>query len=115
MVKKFTLLRYSVFSGRIFCDAVISGLFVKAASEETAHEVYSHLDISTEVLEVKVAPKELEVGMQLRDDLYRGIGVLLLKHGTVFDGNTIEAVKRCFLIDPFEWDISVLLQCNEVE
>ena len=88
---------------------------LRPALEEAAQEVYSHLDISTEVLEAKVAPKELEVGMQLREDLYSGTGVLLLKHGTVFDENAIEAVKRCFLIDPFERDISVLLQRNEAE
>lgn len=77
--------------------------------EEGAREVYSHLDISAEVLEKKVSPKELEIGMQLRHDLYSGTGVLLLKQGTVFDEVAIEAVKRCFMIDPFEREIFVLI------
>ncbi len=81
--------------------------------EEGAKEVYSHLDVSAEILEVKVAPKELEVGMQLRHDLYSGTGVLLLKQGTVFDDCAIEAVRRCYMIDPFEREISVLLKNTE--
>lgn len=81
--------------------------------EEGAREVYSHLDISAEVLETKVAPKELEVGMQLRHDLHSGTGVLLLKQGTVFDAAAIEAVKRCFMIDPFEREIAVLINRSQ--
>ncbi|MDA3904365.1 MAG: response regulator [Desulfuromusa sp.] len=88
-----------------------SGL--RIALEEGAQEVYRHLDISAEVLEAKVSPKELEVGMQLGDDLYSGTGVLLLKQGTVFSEKSIEAVNRCFMIDPFERDIRVLIKCSE--
>ena len=47
--------------------------------------------------------------MQLRQDLYSGTGVLLLKQGTVFDEPGIAAVKRCFLIDPFEREIAVII------
>lgn len=77
--------------------------------EEGAREVFSHLEISAEVLETKVSPKELEAGMQLRHDLYSGTGVLLLKQGTLFNEAAIEAVKRCFMIDPFEREIAVLV------
>ncbi len=81
--------------------------------EVVAREVYSHLDISAEVLELKVSPKELEAGMQLRHDLYSGTGVLLLKQGTVFNQSSIDAVKRCFMIDPFEREISVLVDRSQ--
>ena len=59
---------------------------------------------------MKVSPKELEAGMQLQNDLYSGTGVLLLKQGTVFDEAAIEAVSRCFMIDPFEREIKVLIK-----
>jgi len=88
---------------------------LRLALEEGAREVYSHLDISAEVLETKVAPKELEVGMQLQNDLYSGTGVLLLKKGTVFDKTAIEAVRRCFMIDPFEREIAVLIDRSQLE
>lgn len=86
---------------------------LRTALEEGAHEVYSHLDTSAQVLEAKVSPKELVAGMQLGDDLYSGTGILLLKRGSVFDENSIAAVKRCFAIDPFERDIFVLLKSRE--
>lgn len=90
-----------------------SGL--RLALEEGAREVYSHLDVSAEVREAKLAPNELKVGMQLRHDLHSGTGVLLLKQGTVFNENAIEAVKRCFMIDPFEREISVLIKLKETD
>lgn len=74
-----------------------------------AEEIFSHLELATNFVERKVSPKELEVGMQLRHDLYSGTGVLLLKKGTVFDEAGIEAIRRCFMIDPFERDIMVLI------
>ncbi len=83
--------------------------------EEGAKEVYSYLDISSMVRESKVSPKGLEVGMQLQHDLFSGTGVLLLKQGAVFDENAIGAVQRCFMIDPFEQDICVLLKNDEPE
>jgi putative nucleotidyltransferase with HDIG domain len=82
---------------------------LRTALERVAPELFSHLDISTSVREAKVSPTELRVGMQLRYDLHSGTGVLLLKQGTVFDEQGIEAVKRCFKIDPFEREIRVLL------
>ena len=88
---------------------------VRLALEKGAKQVYCSLDISVEVLEAKVSPPELEVGMQLGDDLYSGTGVLLLKQGTFFDENAIAAVKRCYLIDPFERDIRVLLKRTELD
>lgn len=88
---------------------------LRLALEEGAREVYRHLDISAEVLEAKVSPKELEIDMQLRHDLYSGTGVLLLKQGTVFDEAAIEAVRRCFMIDPFEREISVLIDRSQEE
>ena len=47
-----------------------SGL--RQALENGAQQVYRYLDISAEVLEVKVSPKGLKPGMQLGDDLYSG-------------------------------------------
>ena len=88
---------------------------LRQALEEGARNVYSHLDISAEVMEIKVAPNELEVGMQLRHDLHSGTGVLLLKQGTVFNEASIEAVKRCFMIDPFEREISILLSRKDTD
>ncbi|MCD6580517.1 MAG: response regulator [Desulfuromusa sp.] len=88
---------------------------LRLALEEGAKEVYSYLDISATVRESKVSPKGLEVGMQLQHDLFSGTGVLLLKQGTVFDENAIGAVQRCFMIDPFEQDISVLIMTDEAE
>lgn len=38
-------------------------------------------------------------------------GVLLLRQRIIFDENAIGAVKRCFMIDPFEQDVCVLLKC----
>lgn len=80
------------------------------AFNRSAEEIFSHLEIAAEVVERKVAPKELEVGMQLRHDLYSGTGVLLLKKGTLFDEDKIDAIQRCFMIDPFEREISVLIE-----
>ena len=78
-----------------------------------ATEVYSYLEISSKVTEAKVSPKGLEVGMRLQHDLFSGTGVLLLKQGTIFDEHAIGAVRRCFMIDPFVQDISVLLNNSE--
>lgn len=86
---------------------------LKECFEEGARDVYSHLEISAEVSEMKVSPKELAVGMQLQGDLHSGTGVLLLKKGTVFDEAAIAAVSRCFLIDPFEREISVLIRHDQ--
>ncbi len=77
-----------------------------------AEEIFCRLEFSAEVVERKVSPKELEVGMQLRHDLYSGTGVLLLKKGTLFDEAAIDAIKRCFMIDPFEREIAVLIEKN---
>ena len=83
---------------------------LRIALDRGAKEVYRNLDISIEVLEAKVAPRDLEVGMQLKKDLYTGTGVLLLKYGTIFNENEIKAVQRSFMIDPFDRDIEVLLK-----
>jgi response regulator RpfG family c-di-GMP phosphodiesterase len=77
---------------------------------EGAEEVYAKLDISSDIVEKKVSPNELEEGMQLRHDLYSGTGVLLLKKGTFFDETSIKAIKRCNMVDPFEREIMVLLK-----
>lgn len=77
--------------------------------EEVAPTVFKQLDISAEVLMARVSPKELEIGMLLKHDLYSGTGVLLLKKGTVFNEAGIDAVKRCLTIDPFEREIEVLI------
>ncbi len=83
---------------------------LRLSFEKVAKEIYSHLDISAEVVERKVSPKELEVGMQLRQDLYSGTGVLLLKKGAIFDETGIDGVRRCFMIDSFEREIAVLIE-----
>jgi response regulator RpfG family c-di-GMP phosphodiesterase len=83
---------------------------LRIALDRGAKEVYRNLNISIEVLEAKVAPGDLEVGMQLKNDLHTGTGVLLLKQGTIFDETKIKAVQRSFMIDPFERDIDVLLK-----
>ncbi len=88
---------------------------LRLSLEEGAREVYGHLDISAEIFETKVNPKELEVGMQLRHDLYSGTGIMMLKQGTVFDAAAIAAVKRCLTIDPFEREISVLIDRSKME
>lgn len=82
--------------------------------EEGAREVYRQLDISAEIIEVKVNPKELQIGMQLHHDLYSGTGVLMLKQGTVFDEAAIAAITRCLMIDPFERKISVLIDRSKM-
>lgn len=81
---------------------------LKKILAEGAEEISSKLEISSDVVETKVSPNELEEGMLLLHDLYSGTGVLLLKKGTFFDEVSINAVKRCYLVDPFERDISVL-------
>ena len=83
---------------------------LRQALEGAAQDVYRTLDAAVDVVEAKVAPKELAVGMRLQHDLYSGTGVLLLKKGTIFDESGIEAVKRCSMIDPFEREICVLMQ-----
>ncbi len=88
---------------------------LRTAFEAGAKEVYGHLEISNEIVEAKVTPKELQVGMQLRHDLYSGTGVLMLKQGTVFDEAAIAAVSRCLMIDPFERKISVLIDRSTLE
>jgi len=82
---------------------------LKDVLAEGANEVYTKLDISSDIVEKKVSPNELEEGMQLRHDLYSGTGVLLLKKGTFFNEASIKAVKRCYMVDPFEREILVLL------
>ncbi len=79
----------------------------------TAKALFSHLEFTAEVVERKVSPKELVVGMQLRHDLHSGTGVLLLKKGTIFDEFGIDAINRCFMIDPFEREITVLIDSQE--
>ncbi|SEA34615.1 Response regulator c-di-GMP phosphodiesterase, RpfG family, contains REC and HD-GYP domains [Desulfuromusa kysingii] len=109
------------------CDALSSALnslemewgtsldpTMRAALEESAQEVYTYLDLSSEVIEIKIAPKDLKPGMQLRRDLHSGTGVLLLKQGIIFDENSIDAVKRCFMIDPFEREICVMIKRDEL-
>jgi len=86
---------------------------LRIALDRGAKEVYRNLNISIEVLEAKVAPGDLEVGMQLKKDLHTGTGVLLLKQGTIFDETKIKAVQRSFMIDPFDRDIDVLLKRTE--
>jgi len=87
---------------------------LRRALKKGAKKVYSYLNISSKIRESRVSPKGLEVGMQLQHDLFSGTGVLLLKQGTVFDENAIAAVQRCFMIDPFEQEIAVLLRDDEV-
>lgn len=88
---------------------------LRIALNRGAKEVYSNLNISVEVLEAKVAPNDLEVGMQLKNDLYTGTGVLLLKKGIIFDELKIKAVQRSFMIDPFDRDIEVLLKQTDLD
>lgn len=82
---------------------------LRNALEQGAKEVYRHLRITAEVYEKNINPKDLRPGMRLKGDLYSGTGVLLLKQGTIFDEEAVEAVKRCQSIDPFEKKISVLI------
>lgn len=81
--------------------------------EVSAREVFSHLDISAEVLKVSVSPKELKPGMQLRRDLYSGTGVLLMKQGAIFDEVAIASVNRRYEIDPFDTTIPVLISRDQ--
>jgi len=87
---------------------------LRIAFEEGAREVYKQLEISDEIIEAKVTPKELQIGMQLHHDLYSGTGVLMLKQGTVFDEAAIAAITRCLMIDPFERKISVLIDRSKM-
>lgn len=88
---------------------------LRRAMKKGAKQVYSYLNISSKVRECKVSPKGLEVGMQLQHDLFSGTGVLLLKQGTVFNETAIAAVQRCFMIDPFEQDIAVVIRNDDDE
>ena len=83
---------------------------LRTALEEGAREIYASLNLVSEVTAKMVSPKELKPGMQLKADLYSGTGVLLLKKGSVFDENSIDATRRCFKIDPFERDICVIIR-----
>jgi len=75
-----------------------------------AEQVFSQLEFSAAVVKAMVGPNEITIGMQLMQDLYSGTDVLLLKKGTVFDAAGIESIKRCFMIDPFEAKIAVLVE-----
>jgi len=86
---------------------------LRIALDQGAKEVYRNLNISIEVLEVKIRPGDLEVGMQLKNNLHTGTGVLLLKKGTIFDELKIKAVQRSSMIDPFNRDIDVLIKRTE--
>ena len=78
--------------------------------ETVAPTVFRHLDMSAEVMQLHVKPRDLKPGMQLLRDLYSGTGIMLLNKGTVFDETAIALVKRRFQIDPFDHDIPVLIQ-----
>lgn len=88
---------------------------LKKAFKKAAAQVFSHLELAAEVVERKIAPGEIAEGMQLLNDLYSGTGVLLLKKGTIFDKTNIDSIKRCFMIDPFEAKISVLIKKSDVD
>ncbi|MCW9048941.1 MAG: hypothetical protein OQK50_01255 [Deltaproteobacteria bacterium] len=48
--------------------------------------------------------------MQLHYELHSRTGALLVKQKTIFDESSIEAVRRCLRIDPFNREIEVLLK-----
>ncbi len=81
---------------------------LKQALVDGAHRVFGQLSISSEGRELQLSPKQLEPGMKLLADLHTGSGVLLLGKGTIFDENSIEAIRRCAMIDPFDKTIHVL-------
>ncbi len=83
---------------------------LKKVLSAAAGEIFGQLEFSAEVVKRMVAPNEIEVGMQLLQDLHSGTGVLLLKKGTVFDAAGIDSIKRCFMIDPFDAQIAVLVE-----
>lgn len=75
--------------------------------ETVASTVFSHLDMSAEVIQLNVKPKDLKPGMQLLRDLYSGSGIMLLNKGAIFDETAITLVRRRYQIDPFDKDIPV--------
>jgi len=82
---------------------------LKRVFKSAAAKVFSVMDFSATFIERKLAPIDLEEGMQLLHNLYTGTGVLLLKKGTIFTAENIEAINRIYTLDPFERDISVLI------
>jgi hypothetical protein len=86
---------------------------LKKPLSDAVEEIFSQLEFSAAVVKRMVGPNELEAGMQLLQDLYSGTDVLLLKKGTVFDEAGIDSIKRCFMIDPFEAKIAVLVERSE--
>lgn len=83
---------------------------LKRAFKNAATKVFSVMDFSSTLVERKLSPAALEEGMQLLHNLYTGTGVLLLKKGTIFTVENIEAIHRIYTLDPFERDISVLIE-----
>ena len=86
---------------------------LRAVLETAAPIVFSHLDMSAEVITLNVSPRDLKPGMQLLRDLYSGTGVMLLNKGAIFDETAIAQVRRRYEIDPFDKDIPVLIQPRE--
>jgi response regulator RpfG family c-di-GMP phosphodiesterase len=83
---------------------------LKRAFKGAAAKVFSIMDFSANFVERKLSPSALEAGMQLLHNLYTGTGVLLLKKGTIFTAENIEAIHRIYTLDPFERDINVLIE-----
>ncbi len=83
---------------------------LKSPLRDAAEEIFTQLIFSNEVVKRMVSPNDIEIGMQLVQDLYSGTNVLMLKKGTVFNEDNIESIQRCFMIDPFEAKIAVLVK-----
>lgn len=79
------------------------------ALSAAAAEVYNRLDVSETIMEAAISPKNLQPGMTLLQDIHSTNGALLLKQGTVFQENSINAVQRSHAIDPLEQKIRVLM------
>lgn len=62
---------------------------------------------TTDTLETELSPKDLTPGMVIARDVRSGTRLLLLSKGTLLDEKNIQALRRCYYLDPSKTGIYV--------
>jgi response regulator RpfG family c-di-GMP phosphodiesterase len=62
------------------------------------------------MVQKRVRPETLRIGMVLKQDLISGTGLLLLKEGSVLEEKSVQAIGRYQKIDPIQGEVAVLVK-----
>lgn len=81
-----------------------------ALLEKPLRQLFAEAAPGREMIQKRVRPEDLRIGMVLKQNLITGTGLLLLKEGSVLEEKSVQAIVRYQKIDPIRGEVAVLVQ-----